>query len=112
MSNFRAKIADMLADVAYTDDDYPSLITIENAVTFVARLPVGFPQFELALDPDGDISLDWGTAKSIFSLSIGDSQRIPYAMNLCGTSEHGVCSVEEMLAKLAAYKDILVDGVS
>lgn len=54
--------------------------TVERAIDMVSLLPHGIPLPEFSAEPDGSISMDWTTSrKSIFSLSIGRTDRIPYA---------------------------------
>lgn len=51
-----------------------------RAADFICALPEGFPLPELAPEPDGSISLDWIRSRNwILSLSIGTSDRLPYA---------------------------------
>ena len=66
-----------------------------NAENFVRALPNGFPLPEFAPEPDGSISLDWIESRSsLFSLSIGPSNRIAYAW-LDGTDKgHGVAQFD------------------
>lgn len=51
-----------------------------RAADFIRALPEGFPLPELAPEPDGSISLDWFRSRNrILSLSVGTSDRLPYA---------------------------------
>lgn len=58
---------------------------------FIRALPDGIALPEIAVEPDGSISLDWiQSRKQLFSLSVGNSNRLAYAW-LDGTnSGHGV----------------------
>ena len=51
-----------------------------QAAAFIRALPKGVPLPEFAPDPDGSISLDWIASRNRhFSLSVGTSDRLPYA---------------------------------
>ena len=67
---------DWNADGASAIDD----IAVFNAIAFIRALPDGVPLPECAPEPDGSISLDWIQSRNrLFSLSIGRSNRLPYA---------------------------------
>ncbi len=52
----------------------------ELASDFIRALPEGVPLPEFAWEPDGSISLDWLPSRHhMFSVSIGDGYRLPYA---------------------------------
>ncbi|HEY7061566.1 MAG TPA: hypothetical protein VII06_08810 [Chloroflexota bacterium] len=52
----------------------------ELAADFIRALPDDVPPPELAWEPDGAISLDWIQARDrVVSVSIGESDRLPYA---------------------------------
>ena len=51
-----------------------------RAADFIRALPEGVPLPELAPEPDGSISLDWIRSRNrLLSLSVGTSDRLPYA---------------------------------
>ena len=51
-----------------------------RAADFIRALPEGFSLPELAPEPDGSISLDWVRSRDwLLSLSVGASDRLPYA---------------------------------
>lgn len=59
-------------------------------------LPHGFAVPEVALDPDGEIALDWIRAdRTMVSLSIGSSGDPSYAANLRDRTAHGVIKLGE-----------------
>jgi hypothetical protein len=62
-----------------------------NAEHFIRMLPDRFPLPEFSAEPDGSISLDWIKSRnSVFTLSIGDNDRVAFAW-LDGTDRgHGV----------------------
>jgi hypothetical protein len=64
---------------------------IQTAIDFIRLLPKDIPLPEFAPEPDGAISLDWIESRhKVFSLSIGESNRLAFAW-LDGTSQgHGV----------------------
>ena len=59
-------------------------------------LPHGFAVPEVALDPDGEIALDWIRAdRTMVSLSIGPAGDPSYAANLRDRTAHGVIRLGE-----------------
>jgi hypothetical protein len=53
---------------------------VEAAADFIRALPSDMIQPEVAVDPDGQISLEWFGAKDrIFSISFSDRGRVAYA---------------------------------
>lgn len=70
-----------------------SVFTICRAINFIRSLPQDFPLPELSPEPDGAISLDWIQSRNhIFSVSIGNNDRLAFAW-LDGTNKgHGVCN--------------------
>jgi hypothetical protein len=51
-----------------------------NAYTFIDALPSNVPMPEVAVDPDGEISLDWFSAsRRQFSVSVGANNVLSYA---------------------------------
>lgn len=81
------------ADVDWDGNDAAPLSygAVVYAAQFIRALPDGVPLPELAPEPDGSISLDWIQSRHcLFSLSIGASDRFPYAW-VDGTDKgHGV----------------------
>ncbi|MCY3788784.1 MAG: hypothetical protein OXH63_08335 [Gemmatimonadetes bacterium] len=61
---------------------------VERSANFIRRLPGGLPLPEIAVEPDGQIALDWSpTSTQTFSVSIGTADRMTCAW-VNGT-EHG-----------------------
>jgi hypothetical protein len=57
-----------------------SPIAILNAESFLRAMPENFPLPEFAVEPDGNISMDWIKSRnSLFSLSIGSNNRLAFA---------------------------------
>jgi len=53
---------------------------VMQAIALIRALPTDLPLPELAPEPDGSISMDWiQTRHRLFSLSVGESSRLPYA---------------------------------
>lgn len=62
------------------DADRVSDSAAEQAADFIRALPEDVPLPEFAWEPDGSISLDWIKGRHcVFSLSIGENPRLPYA---------------------------------
>jgi hypothetical protein len=63
------------ADAAAVDSS-----AVLMAARFLRALPDGIPLPELAVEPDGSISLDWICSRNrLLSLSVGGSDRLAYA---------------------------------
>jgi len=61
------------------------------AADFIRALPGGVPLPEVAPEPDGSISLDWIRSRnSLFSLSVGASDRLAFAWVDGSDRGHGV----------------------
>ncbi len=66
-------------------------LAVAMAEDFIRALPESVPLPDFAPEPDGAISLDWSESRSrIFSLSIGNSFRLPYAWLDGADKGHGV----------------------
>jgi hypothetical protein len=66
-----------------------------QAANFLRALPEGYSLPEIALEPDGSISLDWIRSRSkVLSLSVGMSNRLPYAWINGGVSGHAVAAFD------------------
>ncbi|MBI2803295.1 MAG: hypothetical protein HYX63_24010 [Gammaproteobacteria bacterium] len=66
-------------------------VSVHRAIALIRALPADMPLPEFAPDPDGAISLDWIRSRSrLFSLSVGDSDRLAYAWLDGSDSGHGV----------------------
>lgn len=65
-----------------------------RAEDLIRGLPEGFPLPEIAVEPDGEISLDWIESRDrLFSLSVGSSDRMAFAWIDGLESGHGVVRV-------------------
>ena len=66
-------------------------VAVLQAKSFLRTLPDGVSLPEFSIEPDGSISLDWIESRDrLFSLSIGENNRLAYAW-LDGTNKgHGV----------------------
>ncbi len=62
-----------------------------RAKRFIEALPANFPVPEIALDPDGEVSLEWYSAPGrVFSVSIGANDELTYAGKFSpGKKTHG-----------------------
>jgi len=73
-----------------------NLIAQQNAISFVRALPNGVPMPEIAIEPDGSISLDWIRSRHImFTLSIGPNDRIAFAWVDGTDSGHAVARFDQ-----------------
>lgn len=82
---------------ARDDDDAVrvSPTTVGLAKQFIRVLPEDFPLPEFDLEPDGEISLEWSQSRNrVVSLSIGATDRVPYAWLEGAESGHGVASFD------------------
>jgi len=62
-----------------------------NAENVLRVMPENLPLPEFAIEPDGGISLDWIKSRScLFSVSVGDSQRLAFAWLDGADQGHGV----------------------
>jgi len=53
---------------------------LDRAIDFIRALPEGVPQPEFAIEPDGEISLDWMPSRhKVLSISIGATDRLACA---------------------------------
>lgn len=66
-------------------------LALAVAREFLAELPADFLPAEAAVDPDGEVSLEWRgrTPSHIFSISFSPSRRISYAGVFGGGRAHG-----------------------
>ena len=57
-----------------------SELAAAQAADLIRALPENLPLPDIAPEPDGAISLDWIQSRSrLFTLSVGESHRLPYA---------------------------------
>lgn len=68
-----------------------SEMTLAVAIEFATAMPASWPSPELAIDPDGGISLDWFSSRHRqLSVSIGERRRMAFAWLDGSNSGHGV----------------------
>lgn len=80
-----SSLAEAAAEASVEDwDGYGGLPVLDGAIeaaaAFIRALPSSMIQPDVAVDPDGQVSLEWFGAKDrIFSISFGDRGRVAYA---------------------------------
>lgn len=92
---FQARLHAAL-DELITDDDQYSVTTaaVRIASRFVQALPHKLPLPQVAIDPDGSISLDWMPSRTrAFSISVDDSDRLAFAWMNGSDRGHGVVRI-------------------
>jgi hypothetical protein len=86
-------LANECADSGWDGEDARAIdeLAVSTAERFLRALPQGVALPEFAPEPDGSISLDWiQSRKRLFSLSVGNSNRLAFTW-LDGTDKgHGV----------------------
>lgn len=66
-------------------DEFVSADVKNTAVRLIRELPLGFPQPQVSLEPDGHINLEWyRSPRRVFSISIAAANRLHWAA-LIGT---------------------------
>jgi len=61
-----------------------------KAEKFIKTLPANIPAPEIAIDPDGEVSLEWFRGpRQVFSVSIGPSDKLTYAGIFGASNTHG-----------------------
>lgn len=79
------QLASLIAECALPDWDGYGARPVDPwaaqaAEKIIRALPEGFPIPELAVDPDGEVSLDWiGSRYRRLSMSVGSGARLPFA---------------------------------
>lgn len=75
-----------------------NLIAQQNSIGFIRALPDGIPMPEIAIEPDGFISMDWiKSRQSMFTLSIGHNDRIAFAWIDGTDSGHAVARFDQRI---------------
>jgi hypothetical protein len=65
-------------------------LTLDNAIRFVDALPMGLPEPEPGVHPDGELSFSWiGTKGHRLSVSIGPTGKITYAYRRVASKVNG-----------------------
>lgn len=78
------------------DEELVDVRAFVRARDLLDALPHGFAVPEVALDPDGEIALDWiRPDRTMVSLSIGPADDPSYAANLRDRTAHGVLRLGE-----------------
>lgn len=89
---FESMLRGALDDLVVDDDQYAvSTAAVQRASQLIQSLPSEIPVPDVAVDPDGEVSLDWVPSRTrAFSISVGDSDRLAFAW-MDGTDRaHGV----------------------
>ena len=70
---------------------------ISRVADFIRAFPDGLPLPEIAAEPEGSVTLDWIESRTrVFSLSVGMTNRLPFAW-IDGTDRgHGVARFDGM----------------
>jgi hypothetical protein len=81
--------------------------TVWHAQRFLAAIPESWPNAEIDVDPDGEVSFEWARdAHWVFTVSVSETGRLSYA-GLFGTSRvHGVENLAGTLPRA------IVDGLA
>jgi len=80
-----SEVWDLLSEAAESgwdgeDAEPVDRIAAENAIELIRSLPRGLPMPEVAVDPDGEITLDWIVARSrLLTVSVGPTDQLAYA---------------------------------
>ncbi|HEY3321497.1 MAG TPA: hypothetical protein VGP72_13600 [Planctomycetota bacterium] len=96
ISNLR-KMANECSEEGWDGDDASPVDpdAVDVAETFIRSLPDWVPLPKCAPEPDGAISLDWIESRlRLFTLSIGSSNLIPYALLDGADKDHGVAQFD------------------
>ncbi len=109
---FQARLRAALDALVTDEDQYPvTTAAVCIASRFVRVLPANLPLPEVAIDPDGAISLDWILSRTrVFSVSVDDSGRLAYAWMSGSDRGHGVVRFENSIpTSLLAQITELID---
>jgi hypothetical protein len=107
-----SQLAELAAECAQQGWDGDTAAGINpNAVLyaehFVRALPEGIPLPEFTPEPDGSISLDWiRSPNRLFSLSVGNSNRLAYAWLDGADKGHGVARFDGQTIPPRVLEDI------
>jgi hypothetical protein len=81
---------------AEADGEQVDVRAFVRARKLLDTLPHGFAVPEVAMDPDGEIALDWiRSDRTMVSLSIGPTGDVSYAAHLRDGTAHGVIQLRE-----------------
>lgn len=98
---FQAQLRAALHELVIDEDQYPvTTAAVRIASRFVQALPHRLPPPQVAIDPDGAISLDWMLSRTrAFSISVDDSGRLAYAWMNGSDRGHGVVRFEDAIPR-------------
>jgi hypothetical protein len=86
------RLYEIACEARESDEEAPvAARAVQQAAALVRALPEMLPLPEVAIDPDGDVSLDWVASQPrMFSVSVGETHGLAYA-GIDGTDRgHGV----------------------
>ncbi len=109
---FQARLLAALHELVTDEDQHPvTTAAVRIASRFARVLPHSLPLPQVAVDPDGAISLDWVPSRTrAFSISADDSGRLAYAWMNGSDRGHGVVRFEDSIpAPLLAQLTELID---
>ena len=91
-NSFENRLRTALGELVVDEDQYAvSTAAVQRALRLVQSLPNHVPIPDVAVDPDGEIALDWMPSRTrAFSISVGDSDRLAYALMDGSDRAHGV----------------------
>jgi hypothetical protein len=72
---------------------------LANALDFACLLPTDLKAPEVSVDPDGEVSFDWGSERGIVSVSVGPTGRIVYAAELDEEPTSGTAQLDGELPR-------------
>lgn len=110
---FQAQLRAALHELVIDEDQYPvTTAAVRIASRFVQALPHRLPLPQVAIDPDGAISLDWVTSRTrAFSISVDDSGRLAYAWMNGSDRGHGAVRFQDSIpSPLLSQLTELIDG--
>jgi hypothetical protein len=88
-----SRLHDILEEHNAADGDSPPAdpVAVRTVTDFIVALPDDLPSPDFAVEPDGAIELDWIARRGeLFSLSIGNGNRLAYAWLVGMDKAHGV----------------------
>lgn len=95
-----SRLLDVAEECAVADwdgEDAAPISAVAVAITaeLIRSLPDRFPMPEFAVDPDGEVSVDWIESRTrLFSVIVGDSRRLAYAWLDGADRGHGVAGFD------------------
>lgn len=78
--------------------------TVQNAVTFLEALPLGWPLPSIGSEPDGHITLEWyQNPTQLLSVSIDEKSSLYYAAILGNEDPRGTCRFDGKIPETILY---------